>query len=155
MKFYAFNLLFVLLPLLPNILFFIKRPSEVVSGGPIRGIWRLFEALERVGQVGCFTLPLFFAAKFDGGMIFVFCMAGALAFYYIGWVRYYINGRRYHCLFKPMLGIPVPLAISPIVYYLFTALLIQSVWMLLAVAILAAGHIPVSCKSYLLTKEKS
>lgn len=154
MKFYWFNLLFVLLPMLPNILFFLKRPSDVVSSGPIRGIWRLFETLERVGQLGCFVLPLFFAADFDRGLIFALGMAAALSFYYIGWVRYFIKGRRYNYLFKPMLGIPVPLAISPVVYFLFTALLIHSVWMFAAVLLLAAGHIPISLKSHLLTSEK-
>jgi hypothetical protein len=41
----------------------------------------------------------------------------ALAFYYTGWVRYFTRGRTPALLYKPLLGIPLPLAVSPVDYF--------------------------------------
>jgi len=67
-----------------------------------------------------------------------------LLFYYYGWIRYFMGNREYGLLFSPLFGVPVPLAISPVLYFLCASVILHSPFMLISSLILAAGHIPAS-----------
>jgi hypothetical protein len=71
-------------------------------------------------------------------------MAACLAVYYAGWVRYLLLGRGEALFYRPLLGIPLPMAVMPVVYFLAAALLLGSAWLLLAACILGGGHITVT-----------
>jgi hypothetical protein len=68
-------------------------------------------------------------------------MVLAFLLYYGGWARYFMRGRSHALLFEPFLGLPLPLAISPIVYFLAASLLFGSWYLSLATMVLAAGHL--------------
>jgi hypothetical protein len=71
-------------------------------------------------------------------------MGVSLGFYYAGWVRFFVQGRDYSLLYRPMLGLPVPLAISPVSYFLFASLVLGSVYQAIAAVVLGVGHISIS-----------
>lgn len=52
--------------------------------------------------------------------------------------------RSYALLFEPFLGVPLPLAISPIVYLLAVSVLFGSWYLALATVILGIGHLSIS-----------
>jgi hypothetical protein len=69
-------------------------------------------------------------------------MGVSLAFYYAGWTRFFAGPRDYAFLFKPMLGISVPMALSPVLYFLASSIVLGSIWQAVAATILGAGHVP-------------
>ena len=75
-------------------------------------------------------------------------MGLALAFYYAGWLRFFLRGRDYALLFRPMLGIPVPMAVSPILYFLLSSVVLGSVYQAVAAAVLGIGHIAITAREY-------
>jgi hypothetical protein len=79
-----------------------------------------------------------------GNRIYLNAMLLLMAFYYAGWNRYFRNGRDYSLLYLPMFRIPVPLALSPVLYFVFSAGLLKSLPMMIAAILLAIGHLPVS-----------
>lgn len=71
-------------------------------------------------------------------------MIGALILYYAGWIRYIILGRAEVLLYRSLLSIPLPMAVMPVIYFLAAAVLLDSVWLLLAAIALGAGHLTAS-----------
>ena len=109
---------------------------------------RFLTAIERVGQVSSFILPIFFRLSFVGTLVAVAwaLMGLSLAVYYAGWVRFFSRGRDYALLFKPMLAIPVPMAVSPVVLFLLSSIVLGSVWQALAAVVLGSGHITTTAR---------
>jgi hypothetical protein len=139
------------LVLLPNLFWIIFPPR----GAPAeeraeRGrLYRLMEVLEWIGRIGSFVIPCFYRVEVPTGWqrAALVVMVLALLLYYAGWARYFLRGRDYRLLFEPFLGVPLPLAIGPIVYFLAAALLLRSWYMAAAALILAIGHLYISYHS--------
>ena len=149
MHFYPASLLISVAVLLPNLLFIALPPTKGESTGkPAEP--RSFAICERVGQAGCLVLPLFFPLGFSRGYVFAawVVMALSLAFYYAGWLRFFIRGRDYALLFTPMSGIPIPMAISPVLYLLASSVPLGSIWQAVAATVLAVGHIPITAREF-------
>jgi hypothetical protein len=104
------------------------------------------EIVEWVGRIATLVLPFFYRveAQYPGQIVALGVMALALLFYYAGWARYFARGRRRALLFEPLLGVPLPLAISPIVYFFAASVLLASWYLALATATLAVGHLSIS-----------
>jgi hypothetical protein len=149
MHLYPVSLLITAAVLLPNLLFLILPPTNAEKYGKSADSL-LFTVIERVGQVGSFVLPLFLPLTFSGGLVSIawIVMGLALAFYYAGWARFFLRGRDYALLFKPMMGIPVPMAISPVLYVLLTSVVLGSVYQAIAAVVLGVGHITITAREY-------
>ena len=139
------------LVLLPNLLWLVFPPrgtpaAEMVSKSPLV---RLMEVLEWLGRLGCLIIPCFYQVEVKGGWQLgaLGVMAAALLLYYAGWARFFLGRRAYRLLFESLLGVPLPLAVSPIVFFLGAAALLGSWPMAAAALILAAGHIYLSHES--------
>lgn len=136
--------------LLPNVLIWLLPPREVPPETDLedtqRQHFRRLRIVERVGQAGSFLIPFFYALPplREASVDALAVMALALSFYYAGWVRYASKGHRYLLLFAPFLGVPLPMAVSPVIYFIAAAVFLHSWPLAVAAVILAAGHIPVS-----------
>jgi len=143
------SLIIPLLVLLPNLFFFAGKPADK-TGEAKRREPPLLVALEGIGRSGVFLLPGFFAIH--TGRLYEFAaligMLVSLALYYYGWVRYFRHGRENSLLFSPILGIPIPMAVSPILYFLLAAVVLRAPPLFLSALILVAGHIPISLQQY-------
>lgn len=149
--------LITLLVLLPNLLFLVFPPLDRPAEGEVKGpLHHLMEGIERVGQALSFIIPFIYQLPFvqyqpasrastTGAAI---VMALALVFYYAGWARYIAQGRRGCQLFEPMLGVPLPLALSPVIYFAATAVLLKSWPLAVASVLLAVGHLFVSQQAH-------
>lgn len=102
--------------------------------------------LERVGQVGVFLSPILSPIQFTPGLdtAALIAMAVALGIYYACWTRYFLRGRDRKLLLKPFLGIPIPMAIAPVLYFLFAAEILRSPLLAAAAVLFAGGHIPIT-----------
>ena len=145
MHFYPSSLLVTAAVFLPNLLFLALPPLNVKKYGKSSDPLAL-TIVERAGQVSCFILPRFFPLSFTGSLVITAwkVMGASLGFYYAGWIRFFVQGRDYSLLYRPMIGLPVPMTISPVIYFLFASLVLGSVYQAIATVVLGVGHITIS-----------
>jgi hypothetical protein len=134
--------------LLPNLLVIILPPKNIpldMAAKKSMG-WKVIEILERTGQAACFIIPVFNTLRFDTATNKIILLTALLTllFYYSGWLRYALSGQGFLTLFSPLGGIPIPMAIAPILIFLLTGINMHSWPMVIASFILAAGHLPIS-----------
>jgi hypothetical protein len=112
-----------------------------------RSKWfRGIEIIERLGQASAFTIPFFYPIRpFN---LAAAVMAVCLLFYYAGWARYMREGRHIKSFFQPMLGISLPMAVAPVIYFGAAALFLHSWPLAGATVVLAIGHLSVSQAEY-------
>jgi hypothetical protein len=68
-------------------------------------------------------------------------MAGALAVYYLAWGRFFVGGGSVALLSAPLMGIPSPLALSPVALLLLASYLMNSWWMFTAALSFGVFHV--------------
>lgn len=148
MKAFPLGGIITLLVLLPNLLAMFFPPSTRLADDPQpnRSRLQIMTVVERIGQAGSFVIPFFYRVTLTSSIqaIALAIMVGALALYYAGWVRYLVQGRAEVLFYRSLLGIPLPMAIMPVIYFLAASALLGSVWLLLAAVLLGVGHITVT-----------
>ena len=137
---------------LPNLLFIIFPPKNVPDGLKDAGI--IFTVLERIGQVGCLVILVISKDNYLNVNIDIWfiLMALCVMLYYSLWTRYVIKGHDFMLCFKPLVFLPIPMAIFPVFAYGFAALWGKSINLGIAVVLLAIGHFVNSWHTYKLTK---
>ncbi|KWX75966.1 hypothetical protein AMQ84_16610 [Paenibacillus riograndensis] len=145
--FHPVSLIVPLLILLPNLLFFQLEPQNMPDKTTRNSF---FTGAEFIGRMGVIIVPLFCSLHMQNGLevLALIVMLLSLGIYYYGWGRYFRNGRPYRLLFTPLMGIPVPLALSPVLYFLSASVILHSGYLLIFSLILGAGHIPASLSDY-------
>jgi hypothetical protein len=151
-RIHILNLLYVVMPVaLPNIFFLVFPPKNTPKSNYEKSIFfRIALLSERIGQISIFILPIFYSCDFTEikGKILLAIMILSLVLYYIGWIRFFVNGREYSRLYSPLLSIPIPLAIFPLIYFACAAIAMKSILPGAATILLAAGHITVSYREF-------
>ena len=147
MGFNIISAVYVFIILVPNLFFFIFRPTDVpaLKKDPLALV-----IFENAGRIACFVLPFVFGEQvFKSQFDFIFAaMLLCAAFYYACWIRYFSGKRRFKLLFKPLLFIPIPMAVFPFMYFLLMAVWLKSIPMGIAVFVFGIGHIPISWITY-------
>lgn len=147
-KFFPVNLLIVGLILFPNILSAIFQPVNIPTNLDRPAWWAVVIVFEWIGRLGILILPLFWEIRFDKSKIIFLVLFGMMiALYYTCWIRFFLHGREFRLLFEPILGIPIPMAISPILAVLFLGVAQNSSLVLTAAVIMALGHSPESLQN--------
>ena len=143
-----FGILIVAAILLPNILWMAFPPTSVPMNDeqPESQVRLIMTAIENLGRIGCFILPLFFEPEISGvfEVMALMMMVLSLVIYYAGWTRYFVRGREYELLFQSLWKLPLPMAIAPIIYFLGAVVILHSYFLLVAWMLLAIGHLYVS-----------
>jgi hypothetical protein len=135
-----------LLVAIPNVAWALgasRSSSPALTGHPAAESEVLI-LLERIGRVALFVVPCFYPLVVVSSMDRACLGVGALALivYYLAWGRYFLQGRAAGLLLSPLGGLPVPLAVSPVVAFLAACVLTRSV--LLTAVTLAFGFAHVS-----------
>ena len=107
-----------------------------------------FTVLERAGQIALIVLLAVSHDSLDGRAldVWVVLMVVCIAVYYGLWLRYFLKGRQYCMLYRPMLTLPVPMAVFPVFAFAFAGVWGKSLFLLAASAVFALGHIPNSLR---------
>lgn len=135
--------------LLPNLFFFgiplRNSPANIEVKESL-----ILKIAEGIGRLGVFVIPIFSSIHHDKQyeVLSILGMFTFLLLYYIGWIRYFRRDREYKLLFSPMIGIPVPLAVTPILYFLSASIVLHSSLLFISSLILAIGHIPINLITY-------
>ncbi|WP_410511512.1 hypothetical protein PaeBR_15685 [Paenibacillus sp. BR2-3] len=147
--FHIISLIIPIAVLLPNLLFFGIPPKNMPAKLEDKES-SIFKIAEGLGRLGVFILPIFSSIHIDKPyeVLSLIGMFIFLLLYYVGWIRYFRRDREYKLLFSPMIGIPVPLAVSPVLYFLCASIVLHSSLLFLSSLILAFGHIPMSLNTY-------
>lgn len=134
------TLVIIILAMLPNIIYFIKLPVNIPEtlGSRIK----LIEIIENISRIISFVLLLFLAKNPNANFkslwmvgIFVF-----LLLYFILWGRYFNGGGSYSLLGKSFLGIPMPMVIFPVGYFICTALWLDCFPAVIAFLVFGIAH---------------
>lgn len=136
----------------PNLLFVIFPPKNVPQG--IKDTGFIFTILERIGQVACILLLILSKDYFDVVTINIWfvLMSLCITIYYCLWIRFIIKGRDFSLLFKPLGFIPIPMALFPVFAFGLVAISVKSIWIGIAVILLALGHFTNSWNTYKYTR---
>lgn len=134
--------------LLPNLLW-LAFPGPQSTSSPVGGppSWVVsLQPVEMALRVAVFALPFFLTLDFTRPEARAALVVASLAlcFYYAAWYRYFTNGREIHFLFNSWLGVPVPLAVAPIVYLAAASVLTRSVLLGIVTCAFGIVHILVS-----------
>ncbi|MGD0038431.1 MAG: hypothetical protein ABSC53_14180 [Bacteroidota bacterium] len=110
---------------------------------------QIINVFERVGQIGSFTLSFFYRLSCSNTLdtVLLIMMSFALVVYYTGWVRYLVKGCSETLFYKSMFGIPLPMAIMPVIYFILASILLGSTWLMISAILLGIGHITISLQS--------
>jgi hypothetical protein len=135
--------------LLPNVVWMLLPPLDAPkASNDVSRAWRrqALEWLEGASRGLVFAIPIFcdIDLRGPGETIATVVLGVALAFYYAAWVRYFTGGRQMRALYAPLLGVPVPLAVAPAVYFGAASVLLHSAPLAVAALALAVSHIPLS-----------
>lgn len=136
--------------LLPNIFWMLLPPTRVPAPGEEAQPWYTWvvKAIEWIGRIGVLVIPLLSNIEIGDPLeqVSTGVLVCALIFYYVGWIRYFFNGRAYHLLYADLLKVPLPLAVSPVVYFAAAAVILHSVALAVATAMFGAAHLYVSVR---------
>ena len=125
-----------------------SAPASHPAAGRLEPEPRLLVFVERVGRVGIFVLPFFLNVQVTTvtDRLCLGLAALALAIYYLGWARYFGHGRLPELLYRPLGGIPVPLAVTPVAYFLACSGPTRSPALALITLAFGAAHISLSLR---------
>ena len=127
--------------LIPNLLFIFFPPRSIPD--QLKGGGVLLNIFEHGGRIIFFVLFLFCSntnvPTEPNPLLFLAILFTVL--YELLWLRYFINQRAFHYLYKSVAGIPVPMALFPISAFLFAAIGLGAFWALIPLLAFAAGHI--------------
>jgi hypothetical protein len=131
--------------LLPSLLWMLFRPrGQPEDGtGPADGLQRRMVVLEWVGRIATLVIPFIYriGEQSTRQIVALVVMGLALLLYYAGWVGHFLRGRSHALLLDPFLGVPLPLAISPIAYFPAASLLFGFWYLAPATLVQAVGHL--------------
>jgi hypothetical protein len=132
-----------ILIMLPNILWILLPQSTKNDNASVPLALNIAENIGRAAiLVSPFFYSLSFGKRFSAPALVIACLA--LAVYYAAWARYFAGGRTAELMGASFLGIPLPLAVAPIILLIASAYLLGSWPMLLAAIWFGVAHIWVS-----------
>lgn len=136
------------LPMLINVAYAIFPPTGDV--GQVKNVTKWVEVIENVSRIVYLVLMTFLVNKDAPHYLNVWLVLAVifLILYYLVWIRYFIGKRDVALLAKPFLFVPIPLAIFPVLYYLFAAIWVGNYPAAIVMLIFGAAHITVSVQSF-------
>ncbi|GAA2006379.1 hypothetical protein [Microbacterium ulmi] len=136
------GLAFLLALFVPNIVWAtVARPSGYSAGGESR----LLVALERVGQVATTASALVFddtnLSPWSPWSLWLAAATALMIAYEVGWARYFRSGRTAGDFYRPLWGVPVPLATLPCAAFVLLGVYGMLIPLIVSALVLSVGHI--------------
>ena len=110
----------------------------------------VLEIVENIARVAVMLIPFCYALDIHKkfAMPVMIGMVLALIVYYACWIRYFAGGRTTALFAAPFWGIPLPMAVLPIVFLSLSSYLMNS-WLMFGASVLfGIAHIWVSATSF-------
>lgn len=98
---------------------------------------------ENAARVAVVVLPLFgdldLGKPASAPVVSAMCLV--LGVYYAAWMRYFLGGKALALLSTPMLGLPVPMAVTPALFLILASYLLGSWTMFAAAVCFGVAHV--------------
>lgn len=132
--------------LAPNLAWLAFPSREPKRSASTKAEPRLVRALELVGRVGALAIPFFYDFPRMGALerVALVALLCVLAIYYACWVRDFVGGRHEASLYASLFGLPLPMAVAPVLFFCLGAVLLHSTPLAVAALALGASHVPLS-----------
>ena len=142
------GLIVFLLPMLINIVYVVLPPKNAPSTQQETN--KILEIIEQSTRMLYMLAIVFLVSKekVDFTSIGMFVGLMCLVLYYIVWFRYFLGGRDIELLGKPFLFVPMPLAVFPVIYFIFSAIWLNNYIAVLFMIIFGIAHNIISYKSF-------
>lgn len=136
------------LPMFVNIAYAVFLPVGEVAN--FKNVTRWVEIVENISRIAYLVLLTFLVSKkpLNPQSVWMMIAAVFLILYYIVWIRYFAGGRDVTLLGKPFLFVPLPLAVFPVLYYMFAAIWMGNIPAAVIMLVFGAAHITVSAQSF-------
>ncbi len=136
------------LPMLINIIYAVFPPKG--DTGQMKNVTKWVEIIENVSRIVYLVLMTFLVNENSTHYLNVWLVLATifLILYYMVWIRYFIGKRDVALLAKPFLFVPIPLAVFPVLYYLFAGIWVGNYPAAIVMIIFGAAHITVSVQSF-------
>lgn len=135
------GLLFLLLLMVPNLIWTKKQPQ----GYSAENENKTLSILERTGEVLTTCCVLCFSdfnlKKLSMWSLWLAAAVILMIMYEIWWIRYFRSERKLADFYSSFLGVPVAGATLPVVAFFLLGIYGKVIWMLIADVILGIGHI--------------
>lgn len=134
------GLLVVILAMLPNMLFGILSKNNMPETEVQPSV--ILSCIENVSRILfiIFLIVMVNRHQCVKSPIIMIGMVICLVIYYYLWARYFLNGRDIAYLGKDLWMIPVPMAIFPCLYFLFSAIWLNNIPAMIGVGIFMITH---------------
>jgi hypothetical protein len=143
-----FSGLIPLLIFLPNLILMFAPPSSdsVPEKRQKTKSYRIIEVFEWLSRIAVLVIPFYNVIFLQTYTEFACALVMLLAmiFYYSGWLRYIFGGRDYHLLYSSLWGVPLPMALSPIIYFLSASVILHTPLLAIATVVFGVTHIYIS-----------
>ena len=129
------GLILFLLPMVVNVFYVLFPPRNAPEAASESN--RLLEAVEKGSRVLYLAAMVLLVSPRPMVLLSPWALLAAvfLILYHVVWIRYFARGRDVALLGKSFCGVPMPLAIFPVLYYLCGALWLHNLpaagWMLI------------------------
>lgn len=140
LRFSILGLLIFMLPMLINFVYFVLPPmNETTQTNNVNKYIELVEQVTRILYAIAICI-LVSDKKINVKSPLLYIGLVFLILYYIVWIRYFVGGRDVTLLSKSFLGIPMPLAIFPVLYYLCEAAVLHNYIAVILMIIFGIAH---------------
>lgn len=136
------------LPMLINVIYAVISPANAPKEpAQVNKIIEFVEQATRILYMLAICL-LVSQRKIDYGSFWLYLGIAFLVLYYIVWIRYFAGGRDVAFLSKSFWGIPMPLAVFPVLYFLCAAIWLHNIPAVIMMIIFGIAHNVVSYSSF-------
>lgn len=135
------GLVIVVLVLLPTVLYLALPKNNIPADLGETHI--AVTILEHAFRIAYFVIAILLTstARVSWLSPFLFLAGVFLLAYSALWIRYFAGGADFRLLFDTVWGIPVPMAVFPILFLLFSAIWLKSVPLVVAAVLFAVPHL--------------
>ncbi|MPW27336.1 hypothetical protein GC105_16340 [Alkalibaculum sp. M08DMB] len=127
--------------IIPNTIWSKNQPTDYDNSQENK----IFLLCERVGQVCCTCSLLIFSnydiVHFSTWGLWLLASFLVMILYEICWIRYFTNDYIVANFYRSIFGIPIPLAILPVMAFLLLGIYGKVVWLVVSAIIFGIGHI--------------
>ena len=142
------GLIVFLLPMLINIVYVILPPKNAPTTQQETN--KILEIIEQSTRMLYMLAIVFLVSKekVDFTSAWMFIGLIFLILYYMVWFRYFLGGRDVDLLGKKFLFVPMPLAVFPVIYFIFEAIWLNNYIAVLFMLIFGIAHNIISYNAF-------
>lgn len=134
--------------MLPNIIFFSLSETNSVGIQPKAGtIFNVLESAMRFAFFACLFLETARKKEHNPKVLFYIAIV-AMILYYTCWIIFFYHKMEAYYMYCPFFGVPVPLAVFPVTFFIMMALYTKSYAMGACSFLFGIGHIVNSLSIY-------